>query len=94
MRKKSDMQNKGVKTLEKIRELLRISSFNEMAGRLGIGREQYQYAEERGKTVATKLLCKVRWISGLSWEAMGKMLDDEFLSPEERRKLDKKKAGK
>ena len=66
--------------------MLGIESFNEMARRLGIGREQYQYAEERGKTISTSLLCKVRKISGLSWDKFGKILDEEF--------LDDKKATK
>lgn len=61
-----------------IREKLNMTRYG-LAKQLGVMPNQIQHYEEKGSGFKMEALCRLRQISGLTWNQLGKMLDDEFL---------------
>jgi transcriptional regulator with XRE-family HTH domain len=68
----------GVDTLRKIKESRGYKSYR-MAKMLDISQTSYNYLEREAKGVQFSMLCRIRKAFGLSWQSLGKMLDEEFL---------------
>lgn len=69
----------NVKFLKTIRENLGLTQYG-LAKKLGVMPNQVANFEEKGRQMPLGMLCKIRELSGLSWEELGEMLDKEFKS--------------
>ncbi len=80
----------GVKFLGAILERLQITPYG-AAKWLNIPAQLVDHALKRGESIHVKTLCKWRYISGLTWNQIGKLLDNEFLTDTDRMLLDANK---
>lgn len=67
---------KGMQTFKIIRERLGWKPYR-MAKELGISQTQYAYLEETAKSTQTKLIIKLKKISGMSGEEFWKIFEKE-----------------
>lgn len=65
-----------VQVFEKIRERKGWTKYK-LAKELGISSTQLNYYENRAKSVNTRVLIRLRSVSGLSWGAFGELLEAE-----------------
>ena len=68
----------GVEFIKKIRKIRDLSSYG-LAQELGIVPSLMDHYEKKGKSLKLDVLCKLRKASRLSWNELGKLLDEEFL---------------
>lgn len=71
----------GVDTLKRIKDSRGYKSYR-MAKDLGISQTSYNYLEKKAKGLQISMLCRIRKTFGMSWQTLGKMLDEEFLGEE------------
>lgn len=71
----------GVDTLKRIKESKGYTDYR-MAKSIGISQTSYKYLERTAKGLQLALLCRIRRAFGLTWQGLGKMLDEEFLAEE------------
>jgi DNA-binding XRE family transcriptional regulator len=71
----------GVQTFRIIREMLGWTRYK-MAKELGISQTQYDYLEREAKSTQTKLLIKLKKVSGLSGNEFWKIFEREVKEKE------------
>lgn len=67
-----------MKFIGTIRKRLRLTRYA-LAKELEIKTQSIDHLEEKGLSMKIDTLCKLRRVSGLSWDKFGSMLDREFL---------------
>jgi len=70
--------DKGVKFIKKIRKSMGDITRYRLADLMGIKTQVLDYYEEKGQTLTMDRLCKLRDVSGLSWEELGKLIEAEY----------------
>lgn len=70
----------AMKVLAKLRKELGISSMYKMAEKLGMLNNSYIYLEKKAKAVTFQTLVDIKEKCGLTWEKLGKMIEDEVRS--------------
>ena len=88
----------AVKFIKNILEARNLTAYG-AAKWLNMPAQLVDHALKKGESIHVKTLCKWRYISGLTWNQFGKLLDNEFLeakdlrSLEDNRPADKPKRG-
>lgn len=76
LQNKDECQLVGMRFLKKLRERKGVSQYK-MAQLLGMIQQTYIYYESEAKGMKFKTLSRLREVLGLSWDELGKMIDDE-----------------
>jgi hypothetical protein len=83
----------GVRFIRTVLERLNLTGY--AAGKwLNIPPQLIHHALTKGSSINLKTLCKWRYISGFTWNQMGKLLDEEFLDGKDIRQLEENRPAR